>query len=738
MISKEYSILFPEIRRRMYFKSHNWLLARCYRPGCAPKTPIPSKEDSKEESNNTLSSWNNARLDFLTTSLPINNISQILSSWTWSPSLHLTGLQDKLSALFLELGLGPGSLYSEIIKENPDILIHPECEWDAEVRLGDDLCLSEQAFLRERKRKMRKAFAEFIGVPINEVHEDDIPIVAIAGSGGGFRAMLNTIGSLSACNSTRLLDCVTYTAGISGSCWALGTIYSGVAGSTNPVDAGQHVKDRIKLSYLDMATLEALVTPPTNKYLLSGFLRKAAGEASSVSLVDLYGTFVSSRIFVPSNMDKLDIRQMSLYRFREKVDDGSLPLPIFTALQHVIISPDDKTTIGFRKTSESRPTKNSLQKIIANQLETLTPSRWLWYEFTPYEVGCDELGAWIPSWALGRPFINGKNLDRRPEMSFMILSGIFASAFCASLKHYFAEIRPALRVLPNQLYQWLEDIITENEKDLGLIHPVLPSKVPNFMKGLTGLLRTGSPEDITTADTLGFFDAGAELNIPYYPLLRRNVDCVIALDASADSQDLWFKRAEAHGASELAVKRGLRTWPRGTGWPTRLSGVSQKDTEEIIAKNPETANAALAQQQEAEVLQQTERKFGEDAITSSSKSSLKQQSSCEVWIGTTRTNGSESSRLDDLEEEDLYQRDGIGIVYIPLVPNIKIPDFDPSSISTWRREVLPNESQNLLDTAEANMTEGIPKIKKVLKAMWKRKRAERTTREQKGMNRFTA
>jgi hypothetical protein len=36
----------------------------------------------------------------------------------------------------------------------------------------------------------------------------------------------------------------------------------------------------------------------------------------------------------------------------------------------------------------------------------------------------------------------------------------------------------------------------------------------------------------------------AELNIPYYPLLRRNVDCIIALDASADSQDLWFTRAE--------------------------------------------------------------------------------------------------------------------------------------------------------------------------------------------------
>lgn len=223
----------------------------------------PSKEDPINS--NSLSSWHG--LDFLTSSLPINTnfLSDTLSSWSWSPSLRLSGIQERFSALFLELGLGPGSLYSEIIKENPDVLLHPECEWDAQVRLGDELCLSEQAFLKERKRKMRLAFAEFIGVPLDQVHEDDIPIVAVAGSGGGYRAMLNTIGSLAACESAGLLSCITYTAGISGSCWALGTIYSGVAGSSNPADAGQHVKERISLSYLDMATLEALITPPTNK-----------------------------------------------------------------------------------------------------------------------------------------------------------------------------------------------------------------------------------------------------------------------------------------------------------------------------------------------------------------------------------------------------------------------------------------------------------------------------------------
>jgi len=44
-------------------------------------------------------------------------------------------------------------------------------------------------------------------------------------------------------------------------------------------------------------------------------------------------------------------------------------------------------------------------------------------------------------------------------------------------QHYFAEVEPSLRLLPAQLHTWLEDIITENEKDLGLIHPVLPDEV---------------------------------------------------------------------------------------------------------------------------------------------------------------------------------------------------------------------------------------------------------------------
>ncbi|TBU41999.1 FabD/lysophospholipase-like protein [Dichomitus squalens] len=685
-------------------------------------------------------------LSFLKSSAPIQTISTSISSWTWPTlptpdipwpaSFSVAELQERFSVLLLELGRGPGSLYDTIVNSPPDLDVNPECEWDAEVRVGDDLCISERAFLGERKRRMRASFAKLMGVPENDVDERDLPIVAIAGSGGGYRAMLNTLGSLTAAKSTGVLDCVSYTAGVSGSCWALGILYSGVAGSTIPSDAAAHAKDRIATSYVDIETLDALITPPTNKYLLTGLLRKAVGEAGAVSLVDLYGTLLSYRLYVPSDLTRLDPRHLSLHFFRRHIDDGSLPLPIFSAIQNVHPTQEQANVLKALEEARSRSVDSDRSNLLQREQESLARSiRWLWYEFTPYEIGCDEIGAWIPSWGLGRRYMYGKNIERKPETSFTILAGIFGSAFCASLKHYFREVEPALRVLPLQLYNWLADIITENEHDLGLIHPVLPDQFPNFLKGLAGQLRDGSPPDITEQEYLSFMDAGAELNIPYYPFLRRNVDCIIALDASADSQDLWFSRAE-----ELAAKRGLRTWPKGATWPTRVfsgdtGGQKSEQAPEYEASTPESANLKLAQTQEAALAKQTDKEDSTEARalpTDSSEPDARPQSlsSCEVWIGSSTSAEEMSTRLDELDEAALLQRDGIGVVYIPLIPNVRrVPGFDPLSISTWRREVSTEESQKLLDVAEGNFEDSREKIVRLLRAVWMRKRMDRQRRE---------
>ncbi|CAE6517944.1 unnamed protein product [Rhizoctonia solani] len=461
-----------------------------------------------------------------------------LTSWTWPEPFKW--IQDRASILILELSQGPGSLWNEIVESPPSSQDHPEYDWEAEVRLGDELCMAERAFLRSRRRKMRAAFAELFGIPIHEIDERDLPIVAIAGSGGGFRAMVNTSGALKGAQDTGILGCTSYISGISGSCWALAMMYSGVAGSPSPNEVQEHIRSRIQTPYLDISNFDIIITPPFNKYLLSGLLHKATAPGwGNVSLTDIYGTLLSARLFVPDDIKKLDIRCLSLHQFRRFVDDGSYPMPIMTAVSRHLRQELESREIEAKK--QERRSYGPIRRLrLRREAEALeAQARWLWFEWSPYEVGCDELGAWIPSWALGRRFENGRNVERRARQDIWV--GILRIlAAC----EYFLEARPLLRDLPLPIFNWLDRVLVENEKEFDVIHPVPPTGLPNFVKGLEDQLRYGSPDAITEAETLRFMDAGAELNIPYYPLLRRGVDCIIALDASADSQDLWFTRAE--------------------------------------------------------------------------------------------------------------------------------------------------------------------------------------------------
>lgn len=112
--------------------------------------------------------------------LPVDTISSITASWAWPDSiLHL---QSQISELLVTLGKGPGSVFEEVVADSENAI---ECAWDAQVRLGEDLPIAERAFLRERRRRIRKSFASLIDVPENQIDERDIPVVAIAGSGGG-------------------------------------------------------------------------------------------------------------------------------------------------------------------------------------------------------------------------------------------------------------------------------------------------------------------------------------------------------------------------------------------------------------------------------------------------------------------------------------------------------------------------------------------------------------------------
>ena len=113
---------------------------------------------------------------------------------------------------------GMTALETRVKHEISNAQIYPEVNRVAEVRRGLELCEEEQSFLDRRRLRTRDSFARYLGLQPEDVDPQDVPIVAFGGSGGGFRAMIGCLAYAEEMEKSGLWDCLTYVAGVSGSC----------------------------------------------------------------------------------------------------------------------------------------------------------------------------------------------------------------------------------------------------------------------------------------------------------------------------------------------------------------------------------------------------------------------------------------------------------------------------------------------------------------------------------------
>ena len=125
-----------------------------------------------------------------------SKVNTDLSSTISSFSSSLTALRTSLSAFQEEVSRGPNSTYNRVMSARTDTKLHPEMNWDATVRLGRELADAERDFVEKRRRTMVAAFARILQVEEREIDPRDLPIIGVAGSGGGYRAMVNTLGNV--------------------------------------------------------------------------------------------------------------------------------------------------------------------------------------------------------------------------------------------------------------------------------------------------------------------------------------------------------------------------------------------------------------------------------------------------------------------------------------------------------------------------------------------------------------
>ncbi|KAL1305332.1 hypothetical protein AAFC00_002230 [Neodothiora populina] len=688
------------------------------RPG--QQAPPRQTKGHHELTTQEMSTWSRivdsvaAAKDSVASSLDLSKAGEKLAElvvprWVKILPGFITKLQDELS-------MSPGSLAEEIWREANDPECNPEIIWDARVRISDSLCDEEQNFLQKRRHYTKTALARYLGVPEHEIHPDDVPVIAMCGSGGGLRALVAGTSSYLSTKEAGLFDCVTYTAGVSGSCW-LQTLFYSSMGQQSHARLLNHLKHRldVHIAY-PPAALTLLSSAPTNKFLLSSIVEKMRGVPDAdFGIVDVYGLLLTARLLVPKGELGVSDYDLKLSNQRRYIDNGAYPLPIYTAVRHEI------------------PEREKADGAIH---QPLAEAYFQWFEWTPYEFFCEEMGAGIPTWAIGRRFDRGHSVWREtglalPEVRIPLLLGIWGSAFCATLSHYYKEIRPLVRGLTG--FGAIDSMVIEKDADLTKLHPIDPASIPNFAANLKDLLPSTCPKSIHDATHLQLMDAGMSNNLPIYPLLRpgRDIDVVIAFDASADvRKDNWIKVTDGY-----VKQRGIKGWPIGAGWPPA------EEDEESIKQDLENAQATTEQEVDAR-FSEAQRKSDaaqEASIDKGQKTAKPSELGyCTVWVGTIEERETDSSKPlpspKAVEQEWEVKREdaGIAVIYFPFLANPKVGGVDPMTsdfMSTWNFVYTTGEIDKVVQLARANFEEGREQTKRTIRAVWERKRSQRLQRE---------
>jgi len=657
-----------------------------------------------------------------------NKVLGLMPEWSKSIPAYVRKLQR-------ELTMGPGTLADEVWQEAHDATIHPEILYEAKVRVAESLCEEEKTFLSRRKKVVASALARYLDLDPDDVHPDDVPVIAMCGSGGGIRALVAGAGSFQATAEDGLFDCTTYISGVSGSCW-LQTLYFSSLAERNLHRVIDHLKARIgiHIAYPPVA-FGLLTAAPTNKYILSSIVERLKGDpTANVGLVDVYGMLLAARLLVPKGELGVDVKDFKLSNQQEYVRYGQNPLPIYTAVRHEIpgLGPSGAEASG----SVSEGAKEVARK-----------EAWFqWFEMTPYELFCEEFGAGIPTWAMGRRFRGGVDEPiaeglRLPETRVPPLLGIWGSAFCATLSHYYREVRPFVKTFGG--LQAIDDLIWGHNEDLSKVHPIDPATLPNFVYCMHGKLPKTVPETIYDNEYLQLMDAGMSNNLPIYPLLRpgREVEIVIAFDASADIKtDNWLSVVEGY-----TRQRGIKGWPVGIGWP-KPSTPPPTVAKEMDQAQAETSADAEEKLLEAKVDQAVRHTGIGDAATKinsdksevdKAKEAARELGYCTVWVGRTEERSSDPPPppIDDASSWRLMEPDaGIAVVYLPFLANEAVPGVDPATsdyMSTWNFVYTPEQIDNAVSLARANYAEGKAQIQATVRAVYERKKKRRLENEGK-------
>jgi lysophospholipase len=352
-----------------------------------------------------------------------------------------------------------------------------------------------------------------------------LPNIAIAGSGGGYRALMNYAGAVAAfdnrtSNSTGagqlggLLQASTYLAGLSGGSWLVGSLFMNNFSSVENILSQNTPKSnggtwQFANSILEGPEESGLSILNTAEYLKDIYdtVQDKNDAGYETTITDYWGRALSYQLINASMGGPA-------YTFSSIADSdqfraGDTPMPIFVA---------DGRARG---------------QLVIDGNATV-------YEMNPWELGTFDptTYAFAPMRYLGSNFSDGVVVEGNMQcVRGFDNAGYIMGTSSSLFNQAFLQINGSTGLINEALTKVLANIGQDNDD------------IANYPNPFFGV--NNATSRIATTDQLTLVDGGEDLqNIPLHPLIQpeRHVDVIFAIDSSADT----------------TADNGGANWPNGT------------------------------------------------------------------------------------------------------------------------------------------------------------------------------
>jgi lysophospholipase len=395
------------------------------------------------------------------------------------------------------------------------------------IRRADTLSKSETDWLAKRRPLTVDPMIQFLKraniegfdaeAYINRVASDvkDLPNIGIAVSGGGYRALMNGAGFISAADSRTpgstdkggiggLLQASTYLSGLSGGGWLVSSIYANNFTTVETLRQGREDSSiwRFDNSIFTGPDLSGIFDAPRYWAKVAGQVSDKENAGFETSITDYWGRALAWQLIdAPEGGPSYTFSSIA---DDEEFSNARAPFPILVA---------DGRAPG--------------EKIISLNATV--------YEFNPFEMGSWDptTFGFAPMRYLASNFSNGVvPPDGKCVRGFDSLSYIFgtsSSLFNAFLLQNISSVEGVPSFLIDAGTSLLQGLDADKND--------IAQYVPNPFLGWN---KASNPTASTSE--LDLVDGGMDLqNIPLHPLIQpfRSVDVIFAVDSSADTTYAW-------------------------------------------------------------------------------------------------------------------------------------------------------------------------------------------------------